>query len=408
MLHLSSSLAMRILQTVRLPEPWPSRVQGGVPGIGLDELREVLPQRLEAGAALRLIDAAANPLGLGLYDPENHLLRTMPAWATETLDEAFFARRIARALELRRGAGLLTADGACRLVNAEGDGLAGFVADGWGPWVVCHTFATALERWLDPFAAALDQALTPQGVMGKVRLPGGPREGTAPWRLLAGAAPPRALWVHEAGVAYEVHLTGGLNCGLFPELREVRAAVGRWAAGRRVLNLFSYTGGFSLVAARGGAAQVTTVDASSGVLEWARANFRANQLDPDDDRWRFIRADAFEALEAARTAGERWELLVIDPPAVGCAEGGRFYLESDYGRLVTAALHVAAEGALLIASAQSVQSRPERLERQIREGARAAGRRLALVESFALPADFPTMLIHPAARTLKCQLLQVD
>ena len=346
-------------------------------------------------------------------DPDGGYLWVLPG--PDALDPAWFARRVGRALALRIDAGLLEPGGACRLVNGAGDGLAGFAVDHYAGHVVAYALGAALVRWLEPIAHATANALIaaghapPSSLTGKVRPPEGPERGRHPHVALAGSKPvPERVRVLEHGIVFEVHLAGGLNTGLFSHVRDVRRLVARLAPGRSVLNLFAYTGGFSLAAATAGAASATSVDAASGTLAWARANFAANGLDPTDPRWSFADADAFAFLEVARTHRESWDMVILDPPATGHAGGRPFRLESDYGRLVTAALAVTRPDAYLLCAAQSERSRPDGIQRAIKEAARDAGRRLVVVTVLDQPADYPTMLIDPAARVLKGVLVRVE
>ena len=208
---------------------------------------------------------------------------------------------------MRRRLGLADGVSAYRLINGEGDGLSGLSVDVYGPFAV----ATALSRGLGNHARALATAalavlpesdLPLRGAVLKVRLKA---QGASPERAkdqVLGEEPPAKLIVRENGVPYEVHLRGGINVGLFSDMRDHRAGLARFVRDRRVLNTFAYTGALSLAAARAGAAAVTSVDLAGGPLAWARENFRLSGLDPEDARFRWETSDVFRFLETERDA----------------------------------------------------------------------------------------------------------
>jgi 23S rRNA (cytosine1962-C5)-methyltransferase len=393
---------------VTLGDPWAGRVAGGVPHLELVELAGSLPEMLQAGQAVALQSDAAGRLGYGLVDPDNGVIRVLPAKSRESFDPSFVAHRVVAAAELRRRLGFVTRDLAYRLVNAEGDGLSGFVVDVYAQHAVIYAPSAALEPYVDWLAAAVVSELSPPSVIAKIRPATPTPKSRIPFRVCHGASPPDRLVITENDVRYEVHLTGGLNTGLFCEMRDVRRALGPWVAGRRVLNTFSYTGSFSVVAALAGARSVVSVDFAAGALAWSKTNFQLNGLDPNSRRFAFVRADVIEFLKSERRKGRKYDVILLDPPAATAVPTRRWYLESDYDRLIGHALGALAEKGMVMAAASSVRSRPEKLENQIRAAARDHHRRLRLVGSFALPPDFPTQMIHPQSRFLKCFFLVAD
>ncbi len=153
-----------------------------------------------------------------------------------------------------------------------------------------------------------------------------------------GEAPPETLVVEERGVHFEVHLVRGLNTGLFTDMREHRHGLARFVAEKHVLNGFAYTGTLSVVAARAGASSVTTVDLSSGVLGWARDNFRLSGLDPEAPACRFEASDVGRFLDEEARAGRRFDVILLDPPAFSAARGAAFAIDRDYPDLIAKAV----------------------------------------------------------------------
>jgi 23S rRNA (cytosine1962-C5)-methyltransferase len=388
------------------------RLAAGHPQLALGDVGSAA-SALEPGRPLRLLSPRGETLGAGVADPENDLVRV---WAhgdrdeARSLDAAFFRTRVRDALALRRTLGLADGRSAYRLLNGEGDGLAGLAADVYGAYAV----VTALSRGLLGHARLLAQAalsafpdagLPLQGAVVKARLKA---QGTSPERgkdQVIGETPPDKLVVHEQGVPYEVHLRGAINVGLFTDMREHRAGLARFVRGRRVLNTFAYTGALSLAAARAGAAAVTSVDLAAGPLAWARENFRLSALDPEAPAYRWEVSDVFRFLEAERARDARYDVVILDPPAVSGARATSWAQKRDYPALIAAACALLSEDGHLWVSSST--HRGPSIAKHVDAGLALAGRAAALLEAGGLPPDYPTPLAWPAARYLEVWQLRV-
>ena len=363
---------------------------------------------LEPGRPLRIIDARGETLAAGVADPENEVVRL---WAhgddVRALDAAFFRARLAPALAFRRTLGLADGESAYRLFNAEGDGLSGLTVDVYGAYAV----VTALSRGLLGHARLLAQValqalpeaeLPLRGAVLKTRLKG---SGTTPERAkddVVGAAPPDKLVVRESGVPYEVHLRGGINVGLFTDMREHRAGLARFVRGKRVLNTFAYTGALSVAAARAGASAITSVDLAAGPLAWARANFALSGLDAAAHRWEV--SDVFRFLEAETARGATYDVVILDPPTVSGARAALWAQKRDYPELIAAACAVLPEAGGHLWVSSNTHKGPSVLA-HVEAGMTLAKRDAQVLELGGLPPDYPTPLAWPAARYLEvCQL----
>jgi 23S rRNA G2069 N7-methylase RlmK/C1962 C5-methylase RlmI len=242
-----------------------------------------------------------------------------------------------------------------------------------------------------------------RGCLVKVRSRGAASQGRVRQQLVGEPPPPR-LVVREHGVPFEVHLTRGINTGLFTDMREHRRALARLASGKAVLNGFAYTGTLSVVAARAGASAVTSVDLSTGVLGWARDNFRLSGIDPDAAPYRFEAADVGRHLDQSARAGARFELVLLDPPAFSAARGAAFAIDRDLPDLVARACRVTAEGGLLWLACHA---RASALVPLARRGFDLARRPASLLELGGLPADHPTLPSQPEDRYLQVALFRL-
>jgi 23S rRNA (cytosine1962-C5)-methyltransferase len=350
---------------------------------------------------VRLLDPRGAGIAAGFADPENQVVRVLSRDPGARFDGAFFRRRVERALAFRRGLGLIGAT-ACRAIHGEGDGLSGLTADLFGDFAVLWCYSRALADKARLVAEALRELAPARGVVLKLRPRGGAASGKVEQEIV-GEAPPETLIVVESGVPCEVHLQAGMNVGLFTDMREHRRGLGRFAAGRRVLNAFAYSGTLSVAAARGGAREVTSVDLSSGVLRWAAENFRHAGLDPEAHR--FVVSDVSRYLARAAPAGERFDLVILDPPTFSAARASGWSMKNDYPELIARAVALIDDGGLLWVSANTLRER--RLLAHVEEGLAKADRTGAILELGGLPPDHPTPLGWPEGRYLEVCLLRV-
>jgi 23S rRNA (cytosine1962-C5)-methyltransferase len=351
-----------------------------------------------AGDELRLVDDRGDELGLALADPDNERLRVFATAADgfPKIDGALIGWRVERALALRRQLGLVADGAAFRVVHGAGDGLPGLACDVLGPVAVVYAYGDGLRAIARVVADAVVGFARLRGAVVKLRARGEHADLD-----VTGAVDERAL-ADEAGARYEIHPRGGLNTGLFTDMREHRVGLAQVAEAKRVLNLFSYTGALGLACARGGAAEVTNVDTSDGVQAWARGNFERNGALP---RARFETGDALRFVARAARDHERYDLVVIDPPASSPARGGKGWIAGrDYGELIAGAAAVVPAGGMLWLAANGVDAvaLPKLAHKALR------GRGAALLASGGLPPEYPTALAQPGDRYLQVILLRLE
>ncbi len=388
-----------------LPDEAARRILDGSPLVDLSLVPEA-GSAAEPGRPLHLLDSRGALLGSGIADPENEVLRILSREAVDSFDLFFFRRRVVQALELRRALGLVDGRSAYRLINAEGDHLSGFVADVYGQFVVLYVYSKGLINLGRIVAQAIADLAKPKGIVLKVRPKGGPAPGKVKQEVI-GEVPPEKLVVEENGVPFEVHLLGGLNAGLFTDMREHRRGLTRFVKDRSVLNTFAYTGAISVAAALGGAASVTSVDLSSGVLKWAKENFRLSGIDPEDPRFRFETNDVIRFLKEERARGSTYDTIVLDPPTYSAARAAGWSMKNDYPDLIALASEVLPRDkpGFLWVSANVYRSRA--LLRHIEDGFAKSKREVRLLELGGLPPDYPTLLEYPEGRYLEVCYIEV-
>ncbi len=389
------------MKSLTLPGPAAHFIAGG----GRDVNLEKLGADVKPGEHLRLLGPDGDEVGLAIADPDNDRLRVMATAADgfPTIDGALLGVRVERALAWRSRLGLPGPDHAYRLIHGAGDDLPGFACDVLGPTAVLYAYSDALRPLATKLAEAIMGFARLQGVVVKLRTRGGASDVA---QDLVGTKPPESLVVTEHGVPFEVHPHGGLNHGLFTDMREQRRGLARFTAGARVLNLFSYTGALSVTAARAGAASVTSVDTSAGVQAWARGNFGRSGFDASDARWRFETGDASRFLVRAAKDGERYDCVLIDPPSTSSAGGGSWALGRDYPELIAKAAAVIPPSGVLWLAANTHELGS--LAKLAHKGLRTAGRTATLVEQGGLPPEYPTVPAQPIDRYLQIAVLRLS
>lgn len=253
-------------------------------------------------------------LARAAYSPFSQIRARVWSWSEdEIIDAAFFRRRIAAALHARNA--LLGADAtnALRLVHAESDGLPGLVVDRYDRTLVLQVLTAGIERWKSEIVDALVELTGATCVYERSDVDVRKLEGLPEQRgALRGGEPAGPLRIVENGLAFEVDVTGGQKTGFYIDQRENRARLKTMAAGRRVLNCFCYTGGFSLYAMAGGAAQVISLDSSAEALAGAQRNAAMNGFPAEKMEW--VEADVFQQLRRYRDSRQSFDLIVLDPP----------------------------------------------------------------------------------------------
>ncbi len=347
-------------------------------------------------------------MGAAIADPERGVLRIWSRNPVDRFDAWFFCRKIAASIERRRELSSGSPTDAFRLLHGDGDGLSGLAIDCWGRYLTIQVFGTGPWRWVEPIAEALKQLLEPRGMVAKLipadEARSGAGRGKVAEEIVLGDAPPEVLTVHEDGIPFSVRLRGSRHAGLFTDMRDERRRLAAIASGRRVLNLFAYTGAFSVVAARAGAAEVVTVDVVAKVLDWAKENFRLSGLDPA--AYRFARMDAIEYLALAKKKGWSFGAVILDPPTFAAAGKTRWSLRRDYPRLLRAAVEVLAPGGHLWVCANTSALGDAEVDGWIAAARQASKRRLHAIARAGQPVDYPAPEGFPRYRYLKIRVLR--
>lgn len=356
----------------------------------------------ENGALLPVRAADGRLLGTAYFNRKCSIVGRMIAFGDEPPLDAL-RRKLLSAIELRRKMFDFTKTDAVRFVNGEGDGLPGLVVDGYADVLVIQVTTLGIEKLKSEIVDTLVAALKPTAVYERSDMATRREEGLKDQAGTLYGEAPKDVIVRENGLKFTVDFKHGQKTGFFLDQREMRALVEQFSAGRKVLNCFSYTGGFSAFAARGGATRADSVDISPAAVAAARKNFELNGFPAEAEQ--FVAADVFEHL---RQIGSEYDFIILDPPAFAkkkddVIRAGRGY--KDVNR--QALLKVAPGGFVLTCSCSHFVD--EKLFQQIIfQAACEAGRTVRVIQRHHHATDHPVSIFHPEGNYLKSLLLAVE
>jgi 23S rRNA (cytosine1962-C5)-methyltransferase len=377
-----------------------SIVRGGHPWVFAQSVRE--QNRPGATGELAVIfDRADHFLAVGLYDAQSPIrVRILHAGKPQQIDPPWWQQRVAGALALRRGLFDPQTTG-FRCINGENDGWPGLVLDQYDTTRVLKLYTAAWLPRLDETAGLLKgEGRLVLRLSRNIQKQALDDFGLKDGRILHGAALDGPVLFLENGLRFEADVLRGQKTGFFLDQRENRRNVETLAQGRSVLNLFSYSGGFSLYAARGGAARVCSLDISEHALAAARRNFALNQDQPAVARCRHetIQADAF--LWLRQDPAERFDLIVLDPPSLARRESEKDDALAAYTKLLEASLARLNKNGILVAASCSAHVSAGEFFNLARATAQKSGQKFDELRATRHPADHPATF--PEGEYLKC------
>ena len=375
-----------------------------------------LKGRARSGDTVIVEDEHGTAMGRAAWSPESKIRARM--WTfdpDETIDHAFFKRRVAQAVARRLGWSVLRGNqiepAGERLIHGEADGLPGVIADRYGDTVVLQLTSAGADAWRDAIVAGIVQATHCKQIYERSDSDVRKLEGLMPvtgWLEAMGLhETPHQTYpqIDEHGVNFGVNVVGGHKTGFYLDQRDNRLLLRSLAKGRRILNCFCYTGGFSLQALAGGAESVISIDSSGPALEQARANLAMNpQLDGSRAEWRD--ADVFQALRDYHKAGERFDLIVLDPPKFAPSAAHADQAARAYKDVNLFGFKLLAPGGLLMTYSCSGGIGVELFQKIVASAAADAGRDARILRRLMASSDHPVGLAAPEGEYLKGLLVE--
>ena len=355
----------------------------------------------KSGDTLDVRDSAGKVVARAAYSPKSQIrARVWSFDAREEIDAGFFRGRLQKALALREALPTAKHTNAMRLVNAESDGLPGLVVDRYADVLVAQFLAAGVERWRDTILDALMESTGCAAIYersdAEVRKLEGlePKAGFARGNRNASRCP-----ILENGLHFRVDVEQGQKTGFFLDQRDNRQRVRSLAAGREVLDGFSYTGGFSIAALAGGAKRVVAVESSKDAIQIAKENLAANPLDAS--KVEFQQADVFSYLRILRDKNQKFGLVVLDPPKFAANAAQVQKAARAYKDINLWALKLLAPGGLLATFSCSGGVSAELFQSIVAGAAVDAGGEAKIIERFGAAADHPVALEFPEGEYLK-------
>jgi 23S rRNA (cytosine1962-C5)-methyltransferase len=359
------------------------------------------------GAIVRLVGHDGGFLAWAYFNERSQIRARVLDWdESASIDESWWRRSIASAVQRRRDLPELEGCDVSRLIHSEADGLPGLVVDRYGEWLVVQVLTAGTERVKKEIVSALADALKPKGIFERSDQDARGLEGLRPSvGCLAGEEPPERLEVDERGHRFIVDVKNGQKTGFYIDQRENRRSVAEYTTGKEVLDLFSYTGGFSVYALSHGASRVTLVESSAGALKIAEANLVANRADPS--RFELIQGNAFEVARDFRDVGRRFDVVIADPPKFAQSRAHLEKAERAYKDVNLIGMKLLKPEGLLATFSCSGAVGVELFSKIVTWASVDANRRVQILRRLSQGADHPVMPSFPESEYLKGLICRV-
>ncbi|MCW9038967.1 MAG: class I SAM-dependent rRNA methyltransferase [Rhodospirillales bacterium] len=380
------------------------RLTGGHPWVYSNEVRmDAEAKALPAGTMVTLRRVDGKPVATGFFNPHTLIaFRSLGDGTTkESLDD-IITKRLTAALALRER----LFDAPCyRLVHAEADGLPGLIVDRYGDVLCCQANTAGMDSASETLCAAFERLLSPRIIVFRNDSPARQHEGLAQEVHIAKGELAGLIELQENGLTFFADLREGQKTGWFYDQRENRAFAASLAGGGRVLDLYSYSGGFGITAAANGASEVVLADRSEPALSLARQAAEANGV---ADRCRFEQSDVFAIIDRLRDKGERFDLVIADPPAFAKSKKDVGPARRGYRKLARLAAGLVKPGGFLFQASCSHNVEVPVFAEEVAHGITAAGRTGRVLRSGGAGCDHPVHPHLPESAYLKSVTLQLD
>lgn len=377
-----------------------SRVRSGHPWVFASDIERV-EGNFEPGNVVDVVSSHNTYLGRAFYNPKSQISLRMLTTHDETVDEAFFRRRVQEAWDYRNQ---FCDPASCRLIFSESDFLPGLIVDKFGEYLVVQSLCLGIEKWKQSIVRDLAEIVHPKGIWERSDVPVRRLEGLEQTTGLLYGEVPDSIDMVENGLRFVVDVKNGQKTGFFLDQKENRAAIAPLCKGARVLDCFCHNGSFSLHAAKYGAKSVLGVDISEEALEVARLNAENNGL---SDVVTFEAHNCFDHLRELTDAHEQFDVVILDPPAFTKTRAAVESALRGYKEINLRGMKLVRKGGFLVTCSCSQHVSPEQFRDMINQAARDSKTKLRLVENRTQGHDHPILPASPETQYLKCMILQV-
>ncbi|HYF93144.1 MAG TPA: class I SAM-dependent rRNA methyltransferase [Symbiobacteriaceae bacterium] len=393
---------MAHMAVVHLARGKTQRIAEGHPWVFQGEVHRISGD-YNPGDIVTVVDGRGTFMGRGYINPASQIIVRMLTHHDEPINKEFFRRRLEKAWRYRQR--LLPDTTACRVVFGEADFVPGLIVDKFGDILVIQALALGIDKWLKEIVEILNELIEPRGIYERNDVPVRELEGLTQHKgyLAGGEFDPRLI-IPENGLKIAVDVANGQKTGYFLDQRDNRRAIRPYAQDARVLDCFCNVGGFALNAVAGGAREVLAVDASGEALAAAKVNAELNGF---GDRIQYREGNAFDILRQLEAAQEKFDVIVLDPPAFAKNKASLEGAVRGYKEINLRAMRMIPEGGFLVTCSCSYHMRSELFKAVVADAAHDARRRLRLVEERAQGVDHPIVIGYDESHYLKCLVYEV-
>lgn len=384
---------------MKLTEKASKKIKRGYPLIQKEDLEKTL----KTNEWVTFTDSKGNEIAKGYLAPQNKGVGWVLTTAQESIDHSFFVQRFFKAKGKRKNEYADNQTNAFRVINGEGDQLGGLTIDLYGEYAVFSWYNETIYHHkpeiLNAFCEVFPEVI---GIYEKNRF-----DTTLPEsQHIYGEVAPEPYLVKENGIYYATYLNEGLMTGIFLDQREVRKKLATGLAkGKSVLNMFSYTGAFSVAAAMGGAQTTTSVDLAKRSLAKTTEQFEVNGLDLSRQKIHVM--DTFEYFKYAKKKNHTYDVIVLDPPSFARNKKKVFRVAKNYGELVEESVGVLNKNGILIASTNAANVTSKQFKKMVEEAFEKEKVSYQLMDSYHLPSDFTVDPSFPEGDYLKVYIYQI-
>ncbi|OES46429.1 class I SAM-dependent rRNA methyltransferase [Domibacillus iocasae] len=396
---------MKTLINIKVNKKAAEKLRAGYPLIDRDAVQN--PKALkEEGVILRLLDDKKNYIGTGYYGVQNKGVGwVITQEPEEYIDADFFAKKIGAAVQKRKELMDDPDTTAFRIFNGEGDGIGGLIIDYYADFYVIHWYSEGIYSFRKDILQAMREKLNYKGIYEKKRFD---QKGQyiEDDDFVEGERGHFPIIVKENGVNFAVDLNDGAMTGIFLDQREVRKAIReRYSHGAEMLNMFSYTGAFSVCSALGGAVKTTSVDVANRSKPKTIQQFEANGIDPSLHE--IIVDDVFQYFKYAARKERTFDLVVVDPPSFAKTKKRTFSAAKDYTKLLKETIDLTKNGGVIVASTNSSAVSIKTFKQFIKTACKEKGVGYDILEHYSLPDDFRTVASFPEGNYLKVFFVKI-
>ncbi len=384
---------------IRIKAPFVKALRQGYPLIAKDAIANTEVLKKE-NVIIHLVDGKNKFIAKGYYGKQNKGYGWVLSYKEdEAIDEAFFISKFKTAIAYRKDLYESTETNAFRMFNGEGDGIGGLTIDYFAGYYLVTWYSEGIYSFKEEVISALLKSTQVKGIYQKKRFD---TDGKyiEDQDYVMGEVPNWPLIVKESGQQFAIYLDDGAMVGIFLDQREVRKRIrDHYAKGKTVLNTFSYTGGFSVFAAAGGASQTTSVDLANRSLSKTREQFSVNDIDPETQI--IIVEDVFKYFKYAVKKELKFDMVVLDPPSFARSKKFTFSASKDYTNLLKEAIAITEKEGMIVASTNCSSFNIQRFKSFIDSAFSQMGDRYTILEEYTLPKDFRTIATFKEGNYLK-------